>query len=296
VINQRQNSTRLLVALTLLLFTHALAGCGNNTGEATLERIQRDGVIRVGYANEAPFAYQDSATGELRGEAPDIARVVLHDLGVEQVEGVLTEFGSLIPGLQAGRFDMIAAGMYITPLRCRQVAFSDPTYSVGEGFIVLAGNPQGLHSYADVANNPQARLGVVAGAVQQGYARELGIPEDRVVIFNDAPSALGGLQAGRIDAYAGTSLTVSDLLGKAQSDAIERAEPFEDPVIDGQPIRGYGAFAFRPQDQELVDAVNAQLADFLGTPAHQELVAPYGFGEEELPGDLSADELCAAAA
>ena len=35
-------------------------------------------------------------------------------MGINQVEGVLTEFGSLIPGLQARRFDIIAAGMYVT--------------------------------------------------------------------------------------------------------------------------------------------------------------------------------------
>jgi polar amino acid transport system substrate-binding protein len=39
---------------------------------------------------------------------------------------VLTEWGSLIPGLNAGRFDIITAGMYITPKRCKNVAFTDP--------------------------------------------------------------------------------------------------------------------------------------------------------------------------
>jgi Bacterial extracellular solute-binding proteins, family 3 len=37
--------------------------------------------------------------------------------------GVLTKFGALIPGLRAGRFDMIAATMYITPPYRKQVQF-----------------------------------------------------------------------------------------------------------------------------------------------------------------------------
>ena len=32
--------------------------------------------------------------------------------------------GFVIPGLNAGRFDLIAAGLFITPERCEQVAFS----------------------------------------------------------------------------------------------------------------------------------------------------------------------------
>lgn len=275
----------------------ALSGCSGRSGPvddgSALERIQESGKVRVGFANEAPYAYLDVASGELIGEAPAVLRHVMARLGVDEVEGVLTEFGSLIPGLRAGRFDVIAAGMYITPPRCEQVRFSNPTYGVGEAFAVRAGNPLGLHSYEDVAANPQARLGVVAGAVEQGYALALGVPRARVVVFPDAPSALAGLLADRVDAYGGTALTVEDLLRKADNAAIERATPFEEPVIDGVTQRGYGAFAFRPGDGDLADAVDAVLAGYLGTPEHLAAVAPFGFTEAELPGDMTAEERCA---
>ncbi len=56
---------------------------------------------------------------------------------------MLTEFGSLIPGLQAGRFDIIAAGMFVNPKRCEQVQFSEPTYGIGQAFLVAEGQPEG---------------------------------------------------------------------------------------------------------------------------------------------------------
>ncbi|MCH5710081.1 transporter substrate-binding domain-containing protein, partial [Salmonella enterica] len=90
--------------------------------------------------------------------------------------GVLTEFGSLIPGLQAKRFDIIAAGMYVTPERCGQVAFSNPTYGVGQAFLVKQGNPKNLHSYEDVVKNPDAKLGVVVGAIEAEYASKVKVP------------------------------------------------------------------------------------------------------------------------
>jgi polar amino acid transport system substrate-binding protein len=270
-------------------------GSGGNaapTGSTTLERIREQGVVRIGFANEAPYAYVDSKTGKLTGEAVEIARVILKRLGVSEVKGVLTEFGSLIPGIKANRFDIIAAGMYITPPRCGQIAFSNPTYSIGEAFVVRRGNPLKLHSYEDVARNNRARLGVVTGAIERDYAIKTGIPSNRIRVLPDAPSALEAVAAGRISAYAGTSLTVNDLLRRANNSNLERAEPFTDPVIDGESVRGYGAFGFRPADKALIAAFNQELEQFIGSPEHLELVKPFGFTETELPGDVTAAGLC----
>jgi polar amino acid transport system substrate-binding protein len=181
--------------------------------------------------------------------------------------------------------------MYILPMRCREIAFSDPTYSVGEAFVVSKGNPRKLHGYADIAKG-EATLGVVAGAVQLQYAVASGVPRSRIVVFPDAPSALEGVMAQRIDAYAATALTVNDLLRRADNAALERAEPFTDPVIEGRTVRGYGAFGFRKDDTNLLRAFNDALAKLVGTPRHLELVRPFGFSEQEQPGSASAESLC----
>jgi len=278
--------------LALILLPLAACGRGEERGESTLEAIRHRGVVRVGYANEAPYAYLDPATGRLTGEAPEIARRIFAEMGVGKVEGVLTEFGSLIPGLVAGRFDLIAAGMYILPKRCREIAFSEPTYGIGEAFLVRAGNPLALHSYEDVAAHPGARVGVVAGAVELGHARAVGIPAERIVVFPDAPSALAGVLAERVDAYGGTSLTIQDLLTRARDRDLERARPFTDPVIEGTTVRGYGAFGFRREDEALRRELNRHLAIFIGSPEHRELVRPFGFTAAELPGGVSTAELC----
>lgn len=284
-------------ALAALLAVLALGACaGDRGGEDSLERVLAEGVVRVGFANEAPYAYLDSRTDRLTGEAPEIARAVLERMGVPEIEGVLTEFGALIPGLKAGRFDVIAAGMYVKPARCREIDFSNPTYCIGEGLLVRAGNPLDLHSYEDVRDSEEARIGVVAGAVELGYAREVGVPDERIVIFPDAPSAVAGVQSGRIDGYAGTSLTVADMLAKADDPRLALAEPFRNPVIDGEEARGCGAFGFRPGDDAFREAFDRHLEELLGTPEHLELVRPFGFTRDQLPGGTTADELCAAAA
>ncbi|MFI4874252.1 MAG: ectoine/hydroxyectoine ABC transporter substrate-binding protein EhuB [Blastopirellula sp. JB062] len=258
---------------------------------SALERIQRTGVVRIGFANEPPYGYLVTTSGKITGEAPEIAKEILNRLGVEKIEPIVTEFGALIPGLKAGRFDLIAAGMYVTPQRAKEIDFSNPTYAIGEGFIVRAGNPLDLHSYQDVAENPQARIGVMGGSVEHGYAQKLGVPEDRIVVFPDYRSAIDGITANRIDAAAATILTVNDLLAKADDDRIESAQPFTDPVIDGKSILGYGAFGFQKHDDELRTAFNRELAEFLGTPEHLEMVEPFGFGKSTLPGDVTTAQL-----
>lgn len=295
-----------------ILATCLLAACSDNSPNSTsatgstaeggkpppvvemsvLERVQASGTLRVGYANEAPFAYMDSATGELAGEAPAILRHVAEQMGVDKIEAVLAEFGSLIPGLQANRFDLIAAGMYITPERCRQVLFSNPTYGIGSAFVVAEGNPKALHSFEAVAQHEDARLGVVVGAIETDYAQASGVPGERIVVFPDAASAMAGVQAGRVDAYAATALTVNDLL-RRQDKGVERADPFTDPELDGQTVRGYGAFAFRQADESLRVVFDEALLNYLGSAEHQEAVAPYGFTAAELPGEVTAASLCA---
>ena len=96
-----------------------LAACSTNS-ETTFARIKKEGVVRVGFANDIPYGYK-TPEGKLTGEAPEIARKVLAKMGIHKIEGIFVEFGSLISALKAGRFDMIAAGMFILPERCREM-------------------------------------------------------------------------------------------------------------------------------------------------------------------------------
>lgn len=259
-----------------------------------LERIRLQGTVRIGFANEAPYGYLDTDSGRVTGEAPEIARAVFARMGIDDVDAVSTDFGSLIPGLKAGRFDVIAAGMYVTPERCREIAFSNPTYRIGEAFIVRRGNPAGLHGFEDVMATAGVKLGVVAGAVELTYARKLGLPEDRLVLYGDNISGLEGVRAGQVDAFACTSLTATSLLRRAGDVGLELAEPMRQPVIDGVEQVGYGAFGLRKSDAALWQALDAQLAEFIGSPEHLALVEPFGFTAATLPGAVTSAALCGA--
>lgn len=253
--------------------------------ETTLQRIQRTGEVRIGYANESPFAYT-TPDGTVTGESPEIAKKVFAKLGVKKVDAVLTEWGALIPGLRAGRFDVIAAGMYVTPERCKQVAFANPQYQIQDTLLVLKGNPKNLHSYADVAKQADTKLAVMAGAVELGYARSSGVKDDQLLQVPDTTAQLQAVRARRADAAAGTQLTMKGLAAKG-GPQVEAIGTF----VDDPKHTGYGALAFRPEDTDLRDAVNKELQAWLGTEDHLKTVAPFGFDKSNLPQKKTA-ELC----
>ncbi|MEZ0603821.1 ectoine/hydroxyectoine ABC transporter substrate-binding protein EhuB [Paraburkholderia sp. IW21] len=253
------------------------------SAETTLQRIQRTGEVRIGYANEAPFAYT-TPDGKVTGESPEIARKIFAKMGVKKVDGVLTEWGSLIPGLRAGRFDVIAAGMYITPERCKQVAFADPQYQIQDTLLVLKGNPKNLHSFGDIGKQPDLKLAVMAGAVELANSRDAGVKDAQLMQVPDTTAQLQAVRAHRADAAAGTALTMKGLAAK-DADQVEAVAKF----TDDPKHTGYGALAFRPEDTDLRDAVDKQLHAWLGTPDHLQTVAPFGFDKTNLTTRTAAD-------
>ena len=277
----------------LLASTLALTLLGSLAfAQASLEDLQQNG-INIATANEIPYGWIDE-TGEARGIAPDVAEAVLENMGITDIEWTVTEFGSLIPGLIADRFDLVAASQAVLPARCEQVDFSIINSSYGEGLLVQEGNPQDIHGYEDFVENPDLKLGLVSGADQLDFAQAYGLGMDQIVSIQSNTDALSAVQTGRIDAYAGTGLTVSRLA--MNSEGVETAQPFEDPVIDGEPVRSYGAFTFNADSDEFREAFNQALEEFQGTDEWREIVMSHGLTETDVEAALAADtqQLCSA--
>ena len=276
----------LLRSAGLVLAASSFALAPSALAETTLERAKTQGFIRVGFANEAPFGFA-TPDGKLTGEAPEVAKAVLAKMGIAQVDGVLTEFGSLIPGLKAGRFDIIAAGMFINPKRCKEIAFSEPSYGIGQAVLVKKGNPKGIKDYSTFKDNSALKLAVMAGAVEAGYAKAAGVAQEQLVILPDQSSLIAAVQSERADGAALTALSIADMAKKGEG--VESTTPFGE--VAGKSVKGHGGFGFRKEDTDLYEAFNKELKAFLGTPEHLALVTPLGFGKDYLP-NKTMEQLC----
>ncbi|WP_409529974.1 ectoine/hydroxyectoine ABC transporter substrate-binding protein EhuB [Shinella zoogloeoides] len=254
--------------------------------DAKLEELKAQGFARVAIANEPPFTAV-AADGKVSGAAPDVAREVFKRLGVADIVASISEYGAMIPGLQAGRHDVITAGLFMKPERCAAVAYSEPVLCDAEAFALKKGNPLGLKSYKDIADNPDAKIGAPGGGTEEKLALEAGVPRDRVIVVPDGQSGLKMLQDGRIDAYSLPVLSINDLVAKANDPGIEVVAP-----VEGAPVYCDGA-AFRKGDEALRDAFDVELAKLKESGEFAKIIEPYGFSAKAAMS-TTREKLCAA--
>ncbi|MFL6134632.1 MAG: ectoine/hydroxyectoine ABC transporter substrate-binding protein EhuB [Nocardioidaceae bacterium] len=270
-----------------------LAACGEkvDTGSGNrLDQLKSAGKITVGIAGEPPYDFLDH--GKLTGEDPTVQKAIWNAVGIDKVEAKQVSFDALIPGLIARNFDVVAAGMFINPDRCKQAAFSEPMYTAPNAFMVPKGNPDNISDFESVAK-AGIKLGVFSGAVEGDYAKKAGVAGGKIITVPDMATGVTQLTQGRIRAIGLTSITLKWTLEQDPSINAEVTEPFV-PVVDGKEQIGAGAAVFRKEDSELVDAFNKELKKLKDSGKLTELIEPFGFGKETLPpDDLTTAKLCA---
>ncbi|MGO7283757.1 ectoine/hydroxyectoine ABC transporter substrate-binding protein EhuB, partial [Rhizobium ruizarguesonis] len=252
-----------------------------------LEQLKEQGFARIAIANEPPFTAV-GADGKVSGAAPDVARAIFEKLGVKEVVASISEYGAMIPGLQAGRHDAITAGLFMKPERCAAVAYSEPILCDAEAFALKKGNPLKLTSYKDIADNPDAKIGAPGGGTEEKLALEAGVPRDRVIVVPDGQSGIKMLQDGRIDVYSLPVLSIHDLMAKANDPNLETVAP-----VVNAPVYCDGA-AFRKQDVALRDAFDVELKKLKESGEFAKIIEPYGFSAKAAMS-TSREKLCAAA-
>src|SRR6516225_5617543 len=263
--------------------------------ESTFQAAQRTKKLTVGIANEKPYGYVDT-DGKPTGAIVEVIRAVLAPYGITELDANVVDFGALIPGINANRFDIIGAGMYIRPARCKAIAFSNPVTRSGGAFLAKKGNPKAVHSLKEVAAKPDVTLGTQTGTSQVEEVKQAGISQDRVVLFAKDTEALAGLQAGRVDIIYFPDLEINNLLVTSGDAGLERVQPYVQ-ILDaqGNQVFNYQALGLRKEDGDLLAAINKQLADLLSSGKLLTILQPFGFSANELPAaDVTAEKLCAA--
>lgn len=250
---------------------------------STLERAIERGYIAVAIANEPPYT-EVTAGGELQGAEPDVAREVFKRLGIPDIQGTVTPYASMIPGLQADRWDAVTAGLFMNPERCEQVAYSEPVIVSTEAFAVPAGNPMGLLTVQDVLDNTSASIAVLAGAFEEGLLLEAGVPESQLVPVQEARSGMEAVESGRADAFMLPTLSLNAIVGDHEGLEVTAFIPDVAPAGSG--------IAFRLEDSDLRDAYNAELIEYRKTDEFRDIMNGYGF-DPDAGAATSMAELCA---
>ena len=262
-------------------------GGGNGDGDGDLlSKLQEAGTITVGFAGEAPYSFEED--GELTGATVAMHREIFGELGIDEVEGVPVDFGSLIPGLNAGRFDAVSAGMSILPERCSEAAFSEPEFQYTTALMVPEGNPEDLVDMNDFVDS-DLTIATMTGAIETDYAAQLGLDSIEV---GGPQDGLDAINSGNADAFALTGISLNWMAENSNVD-VEVTETFVQEV-DGVLQYGAGGTVFREEDTSLLDAYNEVLAEIVADEdRYLSIVGDFGFTAEELPPeDMTTELLC----
>ncbi|MDQ4085359.1 MAG: ectoine/hydroxyectoine ABC transporter substrate-binding protein EhuB [Actinomycetota bacterium] len=257
-------------------------GNPQSAGGSLTQRVEDGEPIRMVIGNEPPYT-KLLPNGEVTGAEPDVAKAVLKMMGITEVEAITAGYDAMIPGLDADRWDMVAAGLFMNKSRCADVLYSSPVIVSTESLAVPAGNPKGLTSLDDIRKE-DVKVAVLSGSFELKTSLSLGIPQSKLPTYPLAPDAMQGLADGRVDAVLLPTLTLQSL--KAQTGSFEITPP-----LDEFPTTGSGE-AFRKSDADFHAKYNKELEKFKQTPEFDKILSKWGFSGEAAR-EATTKELCA---
>ncbi|MEU6646092.1 ectoine/hydroxyectoine ABC transporter substrate-binding protein EhuB [Saccharomonospora sp. NPDC046836] len=262
-------------------------------GSDVLGRARQTGSIRAGFDNQAPWGFVDD-NNAVTGGVVELTRKGLTDLGIPAMEGIVTPFESLIPGLQARRFDLITGGMGIVTKRCDQILFTDPFILARESFVMKKDARYKVSTYEDVAENPDMKLAVDPTGIERTYATALGVKEDQLVLAGGLAEMIAAVKGGRADALSVSSTSINTILSNPQNGDLIASEGIT-PVIDGKPQLGGVGIGFRKEDRPLRDAFNEQIKKYMQNGETARIMGPFGFSPSDIEAAAghTSSELCA---
>ena len=264
----------IVLALTMV-FSLALAftACTENTTteetstdvDAAAGMTAKEGVL-VMATNAAFPPYEFVEGGEYAGIDVEIAGKIAEKLGLTlEIKDV--EFGSIIGGVQSGKFDIGMAGMTVNEDRLKSVNFST-TYATGVQVVIVA-EGSSITSLDDLVGDGSMKFGVQQDTTGDIYASDTaengGYGEENVVRYKTGADAVQALKTGKVDA-----VIIDNEPAKSFVAANEGLK-----ILDAEwAVEDY-AIAIAKGNTELLTAVNNALAELDADGTIDAIIAKY---------------------
>ncbi len=261
----------LLVAICLFL---TCAACGTkDTGSDS----ESDNVLDMA-TNAAfpPYEYKDDSDG-FAGIDVEIAGLIADKLGMElKIHDV--EFGSIIGGVESGKYDMGMAGMTVTDERLKSVNFSS-TYANGiQSVIVTADSKyasfEDFYTGFDEKGNPSGvkegiKIGVQQDTTGDIYSSDVpskwGFGEENVIRYKTGAEAVMALSSGKVTAVIIDNEPAKSFV--ASTDGLK--------ILEGEYANEDYAICVAKENSELLNKINAALKELSDEGKIKEIIDKY---------------------
>ncbi len=227
--------TKILALVLALAMTLALAACGSKEDSSLQDVLDAGELVIATSPDFPPFETLDES-GNIVGIEIEILELVAAELGVELVIEEM-DFDSVLPGVQAGKYDMGVSGITVTEEREKNADFTTPYFLAAQAIVVLPDSD--ITCKADLEGK---KISVQTGTTAEDFCMGEGYEVQAFQANNDAASAL---TTGKVDAWVvdnEVALDFAEDLGLVVLDEAMTTEPY--------------AFAFKKGSTSLVEAVN----------------------------------------
>ena len=249
----------LCIALAALMVAFAFAACSKNTNETDTTAPTEAAKETLVMATNAEFPPYEFHEGDaIVGIDAEIAQAIADKLGMElKIEDVA--FDSIIPGVQAKKYDMGMAGMTVTDERLESVNFST-SYAKGVQVVIVKEDGD-IKTLKDVKGK---KIGVQTSTTGDIYASgDYG--EENVTRYDNGAVAVQALVSGKVDC-----VIIDNEPAKSYVAANEGLKILETAYVE----EDY-AICFNKENTELLDKVNAALKELTDDGTIQKIVDKY---------------------
>jgi polar amino acid transport system substrate-binding protein len=245
--------------------------------EGLLDEAKARGELVLGTEMQfAPFEFLENSNP--KGYSIDLMNLVAADLGVK-TRYLDLPFASVIPGLEAKKFDLVEATSTITKARMERYYFTLPIADATVALVKRKGDTS-IQKPEDIAGKV---VGGTKGSAQtkllQDFVRALPGGVKEIKEYIGSPNAFADLEAGRIVAVAGSLPNLAYLV-KTRPDTFELVLPAFGP-------KAYFGWLARKDDasKQLTDAINVSLKKLSTNGKIKELQVKWFGVDMNLPTD-----------
>ena len=236
------------LSLALIMIMVCMTACGSKV--LTVESVQKAGKLTIGTSPDFPPFESLTNDGKVEGIEIDILNLICDELGVE-LEIKQMDFDSVLPGVQAGKFNVGVSGISVTPEREKNTLFSTPYCLAAQAIVVTSDSA--ITCKADLTGKT---VSVQTGTTAEEFCMGNGYTVKAYAANADAELAL---TTGKVDAWVIDDLTAAEMVASYNEDHPDAPLVILDEAMTTEPY----AFAFAKGNDDLVNKINEILEDLL---------------------------------
>lgn len=192
-------SANLWVRAVITAFVFVLASASMQVRadgpDQSLTALMKKGVVRVADTQASPPWSYLGSDDQPAGYDVAVAREIFRRIGIPKVVLIADSFKNFVPGLNAGKYDVVVNSLARTPERDKAVDFTIP-YAV-QDFRIWVNDAS--TSIANVDTLKGKSVGVAAGTANELWARTH-LPQSEIKTYDNSGFLYNDLASRRVDA------------------------------------------------------------------------------------------------